>query len=80
MNQKRRNHFNVKFLRGYGISVNLKENKLVLKNGYDYFAKEQEKRMVCSKKAWWNQNIKKFQNKTFIDWLFHDKLLLYYNS
>ena len=42
MTQKR-NHYNVKFLRGYGVSVNLKESKLVLKNGYDYFAKEQEK-------------------------------------
>ena len=40
-NQK--NHYNVKFLKGYGISVNLKNNKLVLKNGYDYFAKQQEK-------------------------------------
>ena len=43
MTQKRRNHFNVKFLKGYGISVNLKENKLVLKNGYDFFSKNQEK-------------------------------------
>jgi CRISPR-associated protein Cas1 len=28
-----RNHYNVKLLRGYGISINVKENKLVLKNG-----------------------------------------------
>jgi CRISP-associated protein Cas1 len=37
-----KNHYNVKFLKGYGISVNLKENKLILKNGYDYFTKQQE--------------------------------------
>ncbi len=28
-----RNHYNVKLLRGYGVSINLKENKLILKNG-----------------------------------------------
>ena len=32
MTQKR-NHYNVKLLRGYGISINLKNNHLVLKNG-----------------------------------------------
>jgi len=36
-------HYNVKFLKGYGISVNLKDNKSILKNGYDYFTKQQEK-------------------------------------
>ena len=38
----KQNHYNVKFLKGYGISVNLKNNKLVLKNGYDFFSKQQE--------------------------------------
>jgi CRISPR-associated protein Cas1 len=32
-----KNHYNVKFLSGYGLSVSLKDNKLVLKNGsYPY--------------------------------------------
>lgn len=30
-----RNHYNVKLLRGYGISINLKDNKINLKNGVD---------------------------------------------
>jgi CRISPR-associated protein Cas1 len=28
-----KNHYNVKLLRGYGISINVKDNKLILKNG-----------------------------------------------
>ncbi len=28
-----RNHFNVKLLRGYGVSINIKDNHLILKNG-----------------------------------------------
>ena len=31
------NHYNVKFLKGYGFSVNVKDNKIVLKNAYDPF-------------------------------------------
>lgn len=31
--QNNRNHYNVKLLRGYGISINVKDNHLVLKNG-----------------------------------------------
>ena len=27
------NHYNVKLLRGYGISINLKDNRIILKNG-----------------------------------------------
>lgn len=43
MTQKgQRNHYNVKFLKGYGFSVKLKDNKLVLKNGYNPFSEEQE--------------------------------------
>ena len=38
MTQKdQRNHYNVKFLKGYGFSVKLKNNKVVLKNAYDPF-------------------------------------------
>jgi len=31
------NHYNVKFLKGYGFSINVKHNKLVFKNSYDPF-------------------------------------------
>ena len=34
-------HFNVKFLKGYGFSVSVKDNKLVLKNNYDPFKKSE---------------------------------------
>ncbi len=37
------NHYNVKFLKGYGISISLKNSKIILKNGYDFFSKQQEK-------------------------------------
>ena len=29
----KKNHYNVKLLRGYGISINLKDNKVILKDG-----------------------------------------------
>ena len=29
----KKNHYNVKLLRGYGVSINLKENRIILKNG-----------------------------------------------
>ena len=35
----KQSHFNVKFLKGYGFSVSVKDNKLVLKNNYDPFKK-----------------------------------------
>ena len=28
----KQNHYNVKLLRGYGVSINLKENRIILKN------------------------------------------------
>ena len=28
-----KSHYNIKLLRGYGVSINLKDNKLILKNG-----------------------------------------------
>ena len=33
MTKIQRNYFNIKLLRGYGVSINLKDNKLILKNG-----------------------------------------------
>jgi CRISP-associated protein Cas1 len=32
-----RNHFNIKFLKGYGFSINVKDSKIVLKNCFDPF-------------------------------------------
>ena len=34
-----RNHYNVKFLKGYGFSISVKDSKIVLKNCYDSFSK-----------------------------------------
>ena len=28
-----KNHYNIKLLRGYGVSINIKQNKIILKNG-----------------------------------------------
>jgi len=37
-----KNHYNVKLLRGYGVSINLKDNKIILKNGlYDITGKSE---------------------------------------
>jgi len=33
----KKNHYNVKLLRGYGVSITLKDNKISLKNGTDVF-------------------------------------------
>jgi len=33
MNSNRRNHYNVKLLRGYGVSISLKNSKIILKDG-----------------------------------------------
>lgn len=38
----KKNHYNVKFLKGYGHSVSLKNNKIILKNGLDPFSQSQE--------------------------------------
>jgi len=37
-----KNHYNIKFLKGYGLSVKLKDNKVILKNGYNPFSDSQE--------------------------------------
>jgi len=34
----KRNHFNVKFLKGYGFSIKVKDSKIILKNCYDPFS------------------------------------------
>ena len=31
-------HFNIKFLKGYGFSINVKNSKIILKNHYDQFS------------------------------------------
>jgi CRISPR-associated protein Cas1 len=36
------NHYNVKFLKGYGHSVSLKDNKIILKNGVDIISGKSE--------------------------------------
>ena len=33
----KQNHYNIKFLKGYGFSINVKDSKIVLKNNYDPF-------------------------------------------
>jgi CRISPR-associated protein Cas1 len=37
-----KNHYNIKLLKGYGVSINLKDNRLCLKGGRDTFTGEQE--------------------------------------
>jgi len=36
----KQNHYNVKFLKGYGFSVHVKDSKIVLKNNYDPVEKQ----------------------------------------
>lgn len=38
-----RNHYNVKLLRGYGVSINVKDNQLILKNGQNDITGQSEK-------------------------------------
>jgi len=38
----KKNHYNVKLLRGYGVSISLKENKIHLKNGVDTLSGKSE--------------------------------------
>ena len=37
--KNKRNHYNIKFLKGYGFSISVKDSKIVLKNCYDPFSK-----------------------------------------
>lgn len=42
------NHYNIKFLSGYGSSVSLKDNKIVLKNGTClYFDTQDQEEWKC---------------------------------
>lgn len=41
--KNQRNHYNVKLLRGYGISINVKGNQLILKNSQNDIAGQSEK-------------------------------------
>jgi len=38
----KKNHYNVKLLRGYGASISLKDNRICLKGGRDIFTGLQE--------------------------------------
>jgi len=38
-----KNHYNVKLLHGYGVSINLKDNKIILKNGQNDITGKSEK-------------------------------------
>lgn len=38
----KQNHYNVKFLKGYGVSINLKDNKVILRNGKNLFSEKKE--------------------------------------
>ncbi len=35
-----RNHYNVKFLKGYGFSISVKDSKIILKNCYNPFIQQ----------------------------------------
>lgn len=37
-----KNHYNVKLLKGYGVSINLKDKRICLKGGQDPFTGEQD--------------------------------------
>jgi len=39
----KKNHYNVKLLRDYGVSINLKDNKIILKNGQNDITGKSEK-------------------------------------
>lgn len=41
--KNQRNHYNVKLLRGYGVSINVKDNQLILKNGQNDLSGQSEK-------------------------------------
>jgi len=37
----KQNHYNIKFLKGYGFSISVKDSKIILKNNYDPFSEPQ---------------------------------------
>ena len=38
-----KSHYNIKLLRGYGVSINHKNNQIILKNGQNHITGESEK-------------------------------------
>jgi len=46
----KRNHYNIKLLRGYGVSINIKNNKIILKNGsHDITGKQESEEWFVTK-------------------------------
>ena len=39
----KKNHYNIKLLRGYGVAIHLKDNRVILKNGLDVLSGKSEK-------------------------------------
>ncbi len=62
MSIQKRNHYNVKFLKGYGFSIKVKDSKIILTNNYDPFTKSETEswyvnrmpyeKIVCSGKGY----------------------------
>ena len=62
MSLQKRNHYNVKFLKGYGFSIKVKDSKIILTNNYDPFSKPEieswhvnkmpYEKIVCSGKGY----------------------------
>jgi len=42
-------HFNIKFLKGYGFSINVKDSKIILKNNFDPFSEPQTEEWFVNK-------------------------------
>jgi CRISPR-associated protein Cas1 len=38
----KQNHYNIKYLKGYGSQISVKNQRIILKNGVDVFSEEQE--------------------------------------
>ena len=47
--QGRKNHYNVKFLKGYGFAISVKDSKIVLKNNYDPFSEPEYEEWYANK-------------------------------
>jgi len=45
----RQNHYNVKFLKGYGFAISVKDSKIVLKNNYDPFSEPETEEWYANK-------------------------------
>lgn len=44
-----KNHYNVKLLRGYGVAISLKDNKITLRNGTDVFGHGEKEEWFATK-------------------------------